>query len=134
MRRLKAFKSIPGVENVKLTGTNQYEADMTVKIQFMTIRFRVNGEMKIRDHEKVIEGILEGKPNKLAGHFYNHVWIKVIEINESITQIDYLMGVKMVGRLASLGQILVRNTIHQTAEQLITNVQSYFQQERQANS
>lgn len=125
---------IPGVENVKLIGTNQYEADMTVKIQFMTITFKVSGEVKPNDQEKLIEGTLSGKPNKLAGLFQNRVIIRVNECDEMQTKVDYQMEVKMMGRLASLGEILVRNTINQTAEKLIQNVQAYFHQESQVNS
>lgn len=130
----KLTHCIPGVKNVKLIGTNQYEADMTVKIQFMSITFRVNGEIKTNDKEKIIEGSLSGKPNKLAGLFQNRVMINVNELDEKQTRVDYWMDVKMMGRLASLGEILVRSTINKTAEQLIANLQSYFHQESQVNS
>lgn len=126
----KLTHCIPGVENVQLTGRDEYEADMTVKIQFMTIQFRVEGQLEKDEQEKIIQGTLHGKPNKLAGVFQNHITIQVHETKSSTTKIDYQMKVNMSGRLASLGTILVKSTINKTAKELIENVQNYFSQEK----
>ena len=116
----------PGVENLRMLDETHFEAEMVVKIQFMTIRFQATGEL-IEASGNRLKMELHGKPAALAGMFRNQLEVVVAELEEAEqTKVDYRMNIHMTGRLASLGSILVKSTVTKTAEQFADNVKALF--------
>lgn len=117
---------VPGVETIRVESPTRYEAEMTVKVQFMTIRFRATGELKEAKEGESLKVELVGQPLALAGLFRNRLQVELEEASPGETQVRYAMDLQMTGRLASLGAILIKGTVVQSAEQFAENVKRLF--------
>lgn len=122
----KLASCVPGCRDMKAISENEYEANMEVKTRFMKIQFLANGVLKdaIEGEELNVEMI--GKPFKLAGLFKAKMKIRLEEVEEKKVKVIYLMDLQMTGRLASLGDILMKGTVEKSAEEFAENVQALF--------
>ncbi|MFG0213427.1 CoxG family protein [Brevibacillus porteri] len=118
---------VPGCKEVKMSSPTRYEANMEVKIQFMTIQFRVTGELKEAVEGEALQVEMTGQPVALAGLFRNQLHLQLKEEEPGTTRVQYEMDLQMTGRLASLGDILMKGTVKKKAEEFATNVQTLFQ-------
>lgn len=117
---------VPGCDNIAVVSPTRYEADMTIKVQFMTIKFKASGELKEATPGEQIDVEMTGQPIALAGLFRSRLTVRLSDIEGSKTLVNYDMDLQMTGRLASLGEILMRGTIQKSAEEFAANVQSLF--------
>lgn len=117
---------VPGCGNIALVTPTQYEADMTVKVQFMTIKFKASGHLKEAVQGEQIDVEMTGKPMALAGLFRSRLTVRLVGADGNRTEVQYEMDLQMTGRLASLGEILMRGTIQKSADEFAANVQSMF--------
>ncbi|ARK25169.1 hypothetical protein SporoP37_11220 [Sporosarcina sp. P37] len=117
---------LPGCEGLVAFSDKEYEADMVVKTMFMTIKFKVNGILKdsVEGEEMNVEMV--GKPMKLAGLFKTKMNITLDEVGDTETKITYAMDLQMTGRLATLGDVLMKGTIKKSANEFAENVQTLF--------
>ncbi|WP_255363041.1 CoxG family protein [Sporosarcina sp. P33] len=117
---------MPGCEGLVALSDKEYEADMVVKTMFMTIKFKANGILKdsVEGEEMNVEMV--GKPMKLAGLFKTKMNITLDEVGDTETKITYAMDLQMTGRLATLGDVLMKGTIKKSANEFAENVQTLF--------
>jgi len=74
-----------------------------------------------------IEVEMNGKPlSSLAGPFQNNILIKLEEVEPRKVKIHYIMDAHAEGKLASLGDVLMKGSIQKTADQFSENVQKLF--------
>lgn len=117
---------VPGCKEITSISPTEYEASMEVKIQFMKLNFQAKGELKNPVEYKSFDVEMVGKPLALAGLFRNQLSLVMEEIEPNKVKINYDMNLQMTGRLASLGDVLLKGTIIKTAEQFAENVQQAF--------
>ena len=117
---------VPGCNRLVARSETEYEADMEVKTKFMTIGFKANGQLKhfTEGEELVVE--MTGKPLKLAGLFRTRLTVRLEERDAAATAVAYDMDVQMSGRLASLGDVMMRGTVVDASRQFAANVQRLF--------
>lgn len=117
---------VPGCKTMQALSESEYEADMEVKTKFMTISFQANGQLKdfIEGEELNIEMV--GKPMKLAGLFKTKLKVRLIGIESDRTEVIYEMDLQMTGRLASLGDVLMKGTVIKSSREFAENVQRLF--------
>lgn len=118
---------VPGCKEITMSSPTRYEASMEVKVQFMTIQFRVTGELKEAVEGESLQVEMTGQPVALAGLFRNQLQLHITEDEPGTTRVHYEMDLQMTGRLASLGDILMKGTVKKTAGEFATNVQTLFQ-------
>lgn len=118
-------KVIPGCEQAQQIDKTHYEAVMSVKVQFMTIRSKAKGTLLEADAPRHIVGELVGEPMAMAGAFRSRVTIDLIDEGE-MTDVRYVMDLTMLGRLASLGEAIVRSTSQKLARQFADNIVFLF--------
>ncbi|SEN80829.1 CoxG family protein [Paenibacillus sp. OV219] len=117
---------VSGVKNIKVLSPTQYEAEMEVKIQFMTLAFKAVGELQESVENESIQVEMSGKPVALAGVFRNRLNVHFDSPVPDETIVTYEMDVQMTGRLASLGEILIRKTVEKSAIEFADNVKKIF--------
>ncbi|MFS0646067.1 CoxG family protein [Siminovitchia sp. 179-K 8D1 HS] len=122
----KLASCVPGCENLVALSDTEYEADMVVKTKFMTIKFKANGVLTDAVEGKELKVEMLGKPMKLAGLFKSKMTVQLEEIDENVTNIIYEMDLQMTGRLATLGDILMKSTVEKSADEFAENVQTLF--------
>lgn len=117
---------VPGCKHIRAVTPTQYEADMEVKVQFMTIKFQATGELKNPVEQESFEVEMVGKPFSLAGLFKTNLNIQLNNPKPQMTEVHYDMNLQMTGRLASLGDVLMRGTVKKAAKEFAANVQELF--------
>ena len=118
-------KVIPGCEQARQLDATHYEAVLSVKVQFMTIRSQAKGTLLEADAPRHLVGELVGEPTSMAGAFRARVTIDLTPVNDS-TSIRYAMDLSLLGRLASLGEAMVRSTSQQLTRQFAENLAMLF--------
>jgi len=118
---------MPGVRSMMPVADLEYEADMEVKTPFMTVAFKANGRIKesVPGEEMLVE--ITGTPLKLAGLFKAKLRVGFRELEPDRTEIRYDMDLQMTGRLASLGDVLMKGVVVKSAGEFARNVQNYFE-------
>ena len=123
---------MPGCKAMKSLSDTEYEAEMEVKTRFMTVTFTANGQIRDKvDGEQIVLEIV-GTPVKLAGLFKTKMKARFHELSPTRTEVAYEMDLQMMGRLASLGDVLMKGVVKKSANEFVANVQSHFA--RQASS
>jgi len=117
---------VPGCKQMKALSDTQYEADMEVKTKFMTIAFKATGELKDFTEGEEMNIEMVGKPMKLAGLFKTKLKVKLNSVHETQTMVTYDMDLQMSGRLASLGDVLMKGTVLKSSKEFADNVKELF--------
>jgi len=118
-------KVIPGCEQARQLDATHYEAVLSVKVQFMTIRSQAKGTLLEADAPRHMMGELVGEPTAMAGAFRARVTIDLTPTNDA-TSIRYAMDLTLLGRLASLGEAIVNSTSKQLTRQFAENLAALF--------
>jgi uncharacterized protein len=118
-------KVIPGCEQARQLDATHYEALLSLKVQFMTIRSQAKGTIVEAIAPRHLVGELVGEPTSMAGAFRARVTIDLAPANGA-TSIRYDMDLTLLGRLASLGEAIVRSTSQQLSRQLADNLTQLF--------
>jgi uncharacterized protein len=118
-------KVIPGCEQARQLDATHYEAVVTVKVQFMTIRSNAKGAILEAIAPRHLVGELVGEPVSMAGAFRSRVTIDLVPQGHATT-VRYAMDLTMLGRLASLGEAMVRSTSQQLSRQFAENIAALF--------
>jgi carbon monoxide dehydrogenase subunit G len=116
---------IPGCEQAQKLDETHYEALLSVKVQFMTIRSKAQGTLVEVVAPRHLVGELVGEPVSMAGAFRARVTIDLVP-EGSATRVQYAMDLTMLGRLASLGEAMVRSTSQQLSRQFAENIAALF--------
>lgn len=122
----KLASCLPGCKDLIAKSETEYEANMEVKTAFMKVNFKANGFLKEAIDEEELNVEMVGKPMKLAGQFKTTMKVKLEEVELNQTKVNYDMNLQMTGRLASLGDVLMRGTVKKSAGEFADNVQSLF--------
>ena len=118
-------KVIPGCEQARQLDATHYEAVLSVKVQFMTIHSQARGTIVEADAPHHLVGEMVGEPSAMAGAFRARVAIDLEPVNGD-TGIHYSMDLTLLGRLASLGEAIVRSTSKQLSRQFAENLAELF--------
>jgi uncharacterized protein len=121
-------KVIPGCEQAQQLNETHYEAVLAVKIQFMTIRSKAKGSILTAEEPRLLVGELIGEPLVMAGAFRARVTLELEPVGDAAqsTPIHYAMDLTMLGRLASMGEAIVRATSQKLTREFAENVSQLF--------
>lgn len=125
MDPVQLCRVIPGCEQARQLDETHYEAVLSVKVQFMTIRSKARGTLLEAEAPRHLVGELLGEPITMAGAFRARLTIDLAAAG-SATDVRYAMDLTMLGRLASLGEAIVRSTSQQLTQQFAENVSKLF--------
>jgi len=65
------------------------------------------------------------EPQAMAGAFRARVTIDLVPVNNG-TNVQYIMDITMLGRLASLGEAIVRSTARRISMEFADNISKQF--------
>lgn len=139
--RLASF--LPGCSDVVSLSDTKYTAKMVTQVKFMTLKFDVEGEMtglsiaenaagEERDDDRrdcrkgQIEAQMTGKPTALAGLFRTVLSVNVTPAGPEETNVSYNMQASLTGRLASIGELMMKSSIQKNADEFTKNVIDHF--------
>ncbi len=116
---------IPGCEQARQLDETHYEAILSVKVQFMTIRSKAQGTLLEAEAPHRLVGEMLGEPLSMAGAFRARLTIDLVQVG-SATDVQYEMDLTMLGRLASLGEAIIRSTSKHLTAEFAENVAQLF--------
>ncbi|MFS0823844.1 CoxG family protein [Bacillus sp. 1P02SD] len=127
MDPMKLGRCFPGCKEVKQLSPTKYETLVEVKVQFVPIKIQGVGELKetIENEKIVVE--MKGKPVSLAGSFTNTLIANLTSIEPDKTLVEYEMDFEMTGKLAKVGEVLMKGSSNKQSEEFMRNVQELFQ-------
>jgi len=116
---------IPGCEQARQLDETHYEAVLSIKVQFMTIRSKALGTVLEAEAPRHLVGEMVGEPVSMAGAFRARMTIDLAPV-DSVTNVQYEMDLTMLGRLASLGEAIIRSTSKHLTAEFAENVAQLF--------
>nr|WP_275695447.1 SRPBCC domain-containing protein [Fredinandcohnia sp. SECRCQ15] len=127
MDPMKLAVCIPGCKKIRGISPTQYEALVEVKVQFVPIKIQARGELKeaIENERIVVE--MTGKPVGLAGSFSNTLTVTLQSDGSNKTKVDYELDLKMTGKLAAIGDLIMKGSSSKNSTEFVKNVQELFQ-------
>ncbi len=125
---LKLAEYLPGCSDVQVLSPTRYRAKMTTQVKFMTLKFDVEGEVLQLSDDGHIEAQMTGKPTTLAGVFRTLLTADVTEAENGQTVVRYQMNASMTGRLASIGELMMKGSIQKNADEFAENIIRHFKQ------
>jgi carbon monoxide dehydrogenase subunit G len=125
---LKLAEYLPGCSDVQVLSPIRYRAKMTTQVKFMTLKFDVEGEILQVSDDGHIEAQLTGQPTTLAGVFRTLLTVDVAETESGETRVRYQMNASMTGRLASIGELMMKGSIQKNADEFAQNIIQHFKQ------
>ncbi|MEH7222345.1 SRPBCC domain-containing protein [Bacillus sp. JJ1566] len=127
MDPMKLGPCFPGCKEVKQLSPTKYETLVEVKVQFVPIKIQGVGELKesIENEKIVVE--MKGKPVSLAGSFTNTLTANLKTVEPDKTLVEYEMDFELTGKLAKVGEVLMKGSSNKQSEEFMKNVQELFQ-------
>ena len=116
---------MPGCEKARQLDATHYEAMLTVKVHFMTIRTKASGTLLEAEAPRHLVGELVGEPQAMIGAYRSRVTIDLVPIN-NMTNVQYIMDITMLGRLARMGEAIVRSTSQRLSQEFAGNISKLF--------
>jgi carbon monoxide dehydrogenase subunit G len=109
---------LPGCEELRAIGPHAYEGTFETRVQFLTLRAKTTARLLDLQPPERLRLELDGRPLGLAGGFIVSVQLE-LEEDGSGTVVDYAMGMEAVGRLATFGTPLLRDTARRQVQELV---------------
>jgi carbon monoxide dehydrogenase subunit G len=118
---------LPGAESITVPGPGRLHGVLASKIQFLTVRADIDAAFHDADPPRHLRLEMAGRPRGLAGSFVVSVPFDLVPVAEDgadgpETEIQYVVDLKVTGRLAAFGQPLLRDTMRRQVAELIANV------------
>lgn len=118
-------RAVPGCERVEQLDATHYAATLAVKVQFMTIRARAHGTLLEAEEPRHLVAELVGEQVAMAGAFRALLTVDLTPL-EAGTRLDYTLDLTVLGRLATLGEAIIRTTAQRQTTQLAENLAALF--------
>lgn len=125
MDPLQLATIVPGCEQARQLDDTHYEAMMAVKVQFMTIRSKARGALLETEAPRHLTAEMTGEPIMMAGAFRARLSLELVPDGDDTT-VHYSMDLTLLGRLASLGEAIVRSTAQHLTAQFSENISKRF--------
>jgi len=115
---------VPGVRDIQLIDPTHYDAEMVVKVPFLALHFAVHGELResIENSRLVVD--LDGESTSFAGAFRAELSVCLDDGPGGGSVIAYEIDMHMTGRLASLGEALMRSTASNMGKAFAENIKA----------
>jgi carbon monoxide dehydrogenase subunit G len=115
----KVGPCVPGCEKIEVVGDKVYESSVKVKVGLIALT------MKSRT---TIKSVTEGQDALKAGTFHQESVVNLAEISESEVEVFYSANTRVVGKLATFGEKIMRVTAKKLGEQFARNIQARLEE------
>lgn len=120
---------LPGCEDVNEVGEGVYQAVAQVQIAFMKLKFNLNVRITEMNPPDQLLSEIDGKPIALVGQLKVKAKMDLIEVDESITKVQYYMDISLAGKLGSLGQSAFRSKSIEIGAEFAENIRKALEPE-----
>ena len=115
---------IPGCENVEVVGENVYESKVKVKVGFISLTIKSTTTITEVDPPRHLRSVTEGQDALKAGTIHQETVVDLTEISEKEVEVLYSANTRVVGKLATFGEKIMRGKAKSLGEQFAKNIQA----------
>lgn len=115
---------VPGCRSVTAVDATHCQAEVQVSLAFLNLTFRVTAHVRIErpGRELVVDVVAD--PIALAGGVRSQVRLHLESVDLSLTNIILVIDTRLSGRLASLGEAMLREALTRNVEQFAENLRA----------
>ncbi|MSO21301.1 MAG: hypothetical protein EXQ56_12765 [Acidobacteria bacterium] len=115
---------IPGCSELIELSPGRYSAQLTSKVAYITLKFKVTSEITRMEPPNLIEVKMTGDSVGLAGRVSATAGIELTVASEGCTEIRYTAEVALSGKLGGLGQPVFRSKSAEVAREFGANLKA----------
>ncbi len=121
---LRLAQCIPGCHNLRELSPGRYAAELTSRVAYITLKFKVVGEVVKMEPPNVIEVKMTGEAIGIPGHIVATVGLHLSDAGERRALIRYAADVVLTGKLGGLGQPVFRAKSAELAREFAANLKA----------
>lgn len=115
---------VPGCEKIEVVGENVYESSVKVKVGLISLTMKSKTTVTEADPPRHLKSVTEGRDALKAGTFHQESMVDLTEISENKVEVSYSANTRVVGKLATFGEKIMRVTAKKLGEQFARNIQA----------
>ena len=115
---------IPGCEKMEIIDDNTYETVVRQKVGPISLKLNLTTRLAELYPPRYIKAIGEGMDLGKAGSLYQETIVRLNEISEDEVEVLYESNINLVGRLASLGEKILKGKLISLGEEFTQNLQT----------
>jgi carbon monoxide dehydrogenase subunit G len=115
---------VPGCEKIDIVGENVYESSVKVKVGFISLTMKSKTTIIEADAPHHLKSITEGQDALKAGTLHQESEVNLTEISDNEVEVSYSANTRVVGKLATFGEKIMRATAKKLGEQFAHNIQA----------
>ncbi len=121
----RVAKCVPGCEEVERISPTEYKAKMVLQLKLLKLKFDVSGK-RTKLAPGHIEAVTSGQPLAIGGSFQTKLRADLADHGPGKTLVRYAMEGTMKGKLASIGEMVMKKSLLKNAEAFEKNVLAVF--------
>lgn len=122
----KVAQCVPGCEDVVAITKTKYQAKMVLQLKLLKLKFDVEGE-RTKLSPGHIEAVTTGRPLSIGGGIETKLVADMKKLGPKQTEISYAMESLMNGKLAAIGELVMKKTLAKNAQAFEQNVIAVFE-------
>jgi uncharacterized protein len=115
---------LPGCESLVVEDATTYRVRMTVKVGFLSTTQNLRIEIVEADRPRRLVSIGRGEDRKLASHVAVRSTLDLAHASGDATRVRYRSEVRVLGRLGSIGDAVMKVKARQLAGEFAANVRA----------
>lgn len=124
----KIAPCIPGCEKIEVVGDNVYESSVKVKVGLISLTMKSKTTITEVDPPRHLKSVTEGQDALKAGTFHQESVVDLTEISQNEVEVFYSANTRVVGKLATFGEKIMRVTSKKLGEQFAKNIQAALEE------
>ena len=121
---------MPGCESVEVEGATTYTVRLTVKVGFLSTTQTLRVELVEADRPRHLVSLARGDDRKLASHVEVRNTLDLAPAASGATLVRYRSEVRVLGRLGSVGDAVMKVKAKQLAGDFAANVRAALERPR----
>lgn len=114
---------IPGVEgNTEKIDENTFDNVISQKVSFLKVKFKTRTVITEKEPPKRLAFVTDGKDTMTGTSLNVKSTVNLVEISNKETEISYEADMRLVGKLATFGESIMRKKSKQVGEIVIQNM------------
>jgi carbon monoxide dehydrogenase subunit G len=119
---------IPGCQEIHVIGDNVYKSSVKVKVGFIALTMEAQTTITDLDPPRRVTSMTEGHDALKAGSFHQESVVELTPVSENEVEVFYSANTRVVGKLATFGEKIMRATARKLGEQFAKNIQARLDQ------
>ncbi|RLA91029.1 MAG: hypothetical protein DRG20_02420 [Deltaproteobacteria bacterium] len=113
---------VPGCEKIEKLDDKTYESVVKVKVGFITVKMKSKTKITEMEPPHHLKSVTEGSDMLKAGQVYQEAVMDIKEIGENEVEVSYKADTRVVGKLATFGEKIMRSKAKKMGEEFAKNI------------